>query len=156
MKNQTGFTIIELFIVILVAGVLVAIAVPSYTKMIRNNCITTSTNLLVSSLQYARSEAIKLRQTVSVLDNPDWNTGWKVSQGANDLRFVELTCGQGGAVALTVTETGGATQIDYLPTGFALNSATFNICYGNSGDPGRQINLLVTGRPQTNSNFTCP
>jgi type IV fimbrial biogenesis protein FimT len=65
-KHIAGFTIIELMLSIALAGVLLAIAAPSYTTMVLNNCLTTKANGLVSALQLARSSAITFHDDVTV------------------------------------------------------------------------------------------
>ncbi|MGR8950653.1 MAG: GspH/FimT family pseudopilin [Gammaproteobacteria bacterium] len=65
-KKVTGFTIIELMLTIAIAGVLLAVAVPSFKDMAFNNCLTTKANAMVSAMQLARSSAITLRDDVSV------------------------------------------------------------------------------------------
>ena len=65
-KNAAGFTLIEMLVTIAVAGVLLAVAVPSYTTMVMNNCLTTKTNGLVSAMQLARSSAVTFGASVTV------------------------------------------------------------------------------------------
>lgn len=65
-KKNTGFTLLELIVVISIAGVLVALAVPSFKDAIRNSRLTTYSNEMVTSLNLARSEAIKRGKTVTV------------------------------------------------------------------------------------------
>jgi len=63
---QAGFTIIELMLTIAIAAVLLAVAVPSYTNMVLNNCLTAKTNMLVTAMQLARSTAVTYRDDVTV------------------------------------------------------------------------------------------
>lgn len=65
VQNQHGFTIIELMMTIALGAVLMALAVPSYTAMVKNNCLTTKTNGVISAIQLARSAAISARQDIS-------------------------------------------------------------------------------------------
>ena len=65
-QNRAGFTIIELMLTIAIAAVLLAVAVPSYTNMVLNNCLTAKTNQLVSAMQLARSTAVTFRDEVTV------------------------------------------------------------------------------------------
>ena len=66
MKRNSGFTIIELMIAVAVLGALLAVGIPGWTEMVKNNCLTTKTNALISAMQLARSSAITLRDDVMV------------------------------------------------------------------------------------------
>src|SRR3990172_12133014 len=80
MTKQTGFTIIELMLTIAIAGILMAVALPNYSNMTKNNCLTTSVNSLVATLQRARSEAIKARTDVTITAaGGNWGSGWSVT-----------------------------------------------------------------------------
>ena len=175
MKNQFGFTIIELLVTVSVVGTLIAIALPNYNIFVKNNCLTTATNSLVTSLQQARSEAIKRRTNVGVYSTA-WATSWQVfedTDGGGDkdgseevIRQTEMTCGIG---SMTITEIDGSagsapnpndttandTIFIYEPDGFIDSAGTFSICDDRTGETGRQISISITGRPSTNSEFTC-
>lgn len=177
MKFQAGFTIIELMLVVAVGGILLALALPSYDVLIKNNCRTTAANSLVTGLQLARSEAVKRGQRVSVaaadttLDGNEWGTGWTVFQDADsdgvvdageEIRLMELTCEQpaGGQTRMTIIGKDAANNelnvFSYLPTGAIVTSGSFEICHAQeTAERGRQITISTTGRPSMNSAFVC-
>ncbi|MDD3609626.1 MAG: GspH/FimT family pseudopilin [Halothiobacillaceae bacterium] len=64
MNRQQGFTLIELLVAIAVLVVLLAIAIPSFTDLLRNSKVTSLTNEIVGALQMARSEALRRNATV--------------------------------------------------------------------------------------------
>lgn len=86
----TGFTLIELIVVIALAAIIMTLAVPSYQNLIANNRITAHTNELVTAINMARSEAVKrnVRVVLCRSANPTassptcggsentWTTGW--------------------------------------------------------------------------------
>ena len=81
--KQAGFTLIELMFVVVIVGLLLVIGVPSYNTLRSNNCLTTNTNRLVASLQYARSEAAKRNSAVSLRPRAvggarNWRNGFEI------------------------------------------------------------------------------
>jgi type IV fimbrial biogenesis protein FimT len=86
-RPSRGFTLIELMVTIALAAILTTLAAPSMTSMIKYNRIQTETSSLIGDLQYARTEAVKRGQPVSVCPSSDgltcltantWQGGWIV------------------------------------------------------------------------------
>ena len=79
LEHSPGFTLMELMVTISIAGILLGVAIPSFTSIISSNRLTTYANELVTALNLARSEAIKRGQHVVVRKTePDWEDGWQV------------------------------------------------------------------------------
>lgn len=85
---------LELVIVVSIAGILLVIGVPSFRYMSTANRVAAEVNALIGDMQFARAEAIKEGQTVVVCASTDgatcnnsnlWNSGWIVcSDPLND------------------------------------------------------------------------
>lgn len=82
-----GFTLVELMITIAVAAILAVVAVPSFTRAIHRNQVSSASNALLADLGYARAEAITRGTYVSVCPSTDgkscsdsdtWESGWLV------------------------------------------------------------------------------
>ncbi|MCZ6761931.1 MAG: prepilin-type N-terminal cleavage/methylation domain-containing protein, partial [Gammaproteobacteria bacterium] len=59
IAENRGFTLLELMITLLIAGIILSIGVPSFRGVMQNQRMTTATNEMVMSLNLAKSEAIK-------------------------------------------------------------------------------------------------
>jgi type IV fimbrial biogenesis protein FimT len=90
--QNAGFTLIELMIVIVLVAIFITVGVPSFQNLVSDNRLSTQANSLISSLQLARSEALKLRTPVSVCRSTNgatcagagaWETGWLVFEDTN-------------------------------------------------------------------------
>jgi type IV fimbrial biogenesis protein FimT len=91
-RGSRGFSLIEMITVMSIAAILVALAVPSYRYVTNANRIASEGNGLLGDLQYARAEAIKEGQGVSVcvsrdatncLVDDNWQNGWIVFSDVN-------------------------------------------------------------------------
>ncbi|MDB6089138.1 MAG: putative typeIV fimbrial fimT-related pilin [Gammaproteobacteria bacterium] len=87
LRHAAGFTLVELVTVMSIVAILMGIGVPSYRYITTSNRLSAEVNGLLGDLQFARSEAIKEGQTVSVCSSTDgttcansstWNSGWIV------------------------------------------------------------------------------
>ena len=153
MKIQSGFTLIELMIVIVVLAIILTLGVPSFRSIIQNNRATTIANDLVAGLQVARSEALKLRANVRMCrrnaagnaceDGTNWAVGWLVCSepcaAADVLRVWEPVPGDG-------TVTGPNAGITFRSTGMATGGGTFAVALpGCTGNEQRNIFVLASG-----------
>jgi type IV fimbrial biogenesis protein FimT len=89
-----GFTLFETIITMAIVAILLAIAIPSYRYVTNANRIAAEINGLLGDMQYARSEAIKEGQTVTVCVSTNstscagaavstWEKGWLVFSDLN-------------------------------------------------------------------------
>lgn len=58
-QASSGFTLVEVMIVLSIVGILASIAVPSFMQMIRSTNISGGVNTFMSDMRYARSESIR-------------------------------------------------------------------------------------------------
>lgn len=63
-RINSGFTLIELMVTIVVAAALLTVAVPSFREMFARNELITVTNAWVGAINTARAEAVKRNQIV--------------------------------------------------------------------------------------------
>ncbi len=99
-KTQTGFTLTELIITLAIAAIMMSQAVPSFIEMVQNNRVVTQTNEFVSSLNMARSEAVKRGDRITICKSADsatctaagdWQQGWIIFTDSNSDAVVNNT-----------------------------------------------------------------
>ena len=83
-QNRLGFTLLELLITIVIAVLLIALAVPSLTRFVRQGQYTSAGNELITGFNYARNEAINRQRAVAVAANSGgWVNGWQAFLDVN-------------------------------------------------------------------------
>jgi type IV fimbrial biogenesis protein FimT len=85
MKASTGFTLVELLVVIMIVSILMGIGAPSFKYVTNSNRLSAEVNGLLGDMQLARAEAIKEGVSVTVCastdqatcsKSSDWSRGW--------------------------------------------------------------------------------
>lgn len=92
---QHGFTIIELMVTLVVAAILLAIAIPSFTYLTVSNKLSTTANSLVNNLMVARMEAVKRNADMNVCAD---NTCAVVPAGSTTVFRTGITGIQAGVI----------------------------------------------------------
>lgn len=177
MRNRShnaGFTILEVLATVTVGAILLTVAVPSYQGFIKKNRMSVTTNTLVSDLNMARSEAIKLGKTVILCNSADptaaspscngtsqdWSTGWIVfvSEDADNIytagtdRLIRVA--SGGSHGITIkANSEAAAYITYYSTGnisppTAGAFVQMDLCQDSDTASGKEIKIKSTGRPR--------
>lgn len=161
--DQLGVTLIELIFAILLLAILTVIAVPSFRDASLSGRLSAISSDLYTSVQMARSEAIKSNATTTLCASDDeatcsgdWEDGWIVLDAGG-------TVIHSGAVlpdGFTVAQTGGTADLNFQPIGVGVTSATFTICRDTPiGNQNRVISVLATGSASVKRNedtTTCP
>ncbi|OMH28403.1 GspH/FimT family pseudopilin [Motiliproteus sp. MSK22-1] len=76
VTTSGGFTLIELMVVLAIVAILLLVATPNYDSMIIGSKVDKARYALASSLAFARTEAVKRGETVSLcLGSSDGNCG---------------------------------------------------------------------------------
>jgi type IV fimbrial biogenesis protein FimT len=130
-KPGAGVTLMETMIVILLASVLMAIGVPSYRYITYSNRVSSEVNALLGDLQYARSEAVKEGQNVTVCPpntaqtacgaSTSWQSGWIVFSDVNSNQTVAAT-----SDILRVQPAFTSTPRDTFTSNLGLTFVSFN------------------------------
>lgn len=149
--QSRGFTLIELMLALLIAGVVLGLAVPSMGKMMERGQTTSTFNRLIGDLAFARSEAVKRGQPVVVCPSnnqsscagSDWSKGWLLFVDLDDDRAVD-----GGEDILRIADE-VKSPIKVFARKFKKTSLSFGgdgkLEKGVAGDIGRLVVCDSTG-----------
>jgi type IV fimbrial biogenesis protein FimT len=160
-NKQKGFTLIELLITVVVLGILIALAAPSFFEILERRKIVGATDLLHSDLLFAKTETIKRNTPVRVSFKNKGTTNWCYGMKetvtcdcttANDCTIdgIErvVKASDFPNVSGTWNYTGDITQFDAL-RGFSnpFGTATFSI-----GSAAASVVSTIRGRVKVCSN----
>jgi type IV fimbrial biogenesis protein FimT len=130
LNRLSGFTLVEMLVSVAVVGILLTIGIPSFRYVTNSNRIAAEINGLLGDMQYARAEAIKEGQPVTVCVSADgtscsgvnvttWHNGWIVFSDVNGNAAVDA-----GDVVLRV-QTTFASSDTFVATN-TIGAVTFN------------------------------
>ncbi len=159
--SQRGVTLIELMIVLTMAAILTAVAIPSYQSILRSSRTAAEANALVGDLTLARSEAIKRGVRVTVCPasasganyqctgTNAWQGGWAVIEGDNNAQAPALRI-QGSLQASfnsvdQMTSNLNPSFITFDHYGFTSNAQTIAL-QGTGGAQAPCLVISLTGK----------
>ena len=161
--NERGVTLVELIFAILILSILTVIAVPSFRDASLSGRLSAISSDLYTSVQLARSEAIKSNAATTLCPSNDgttcsgaWKNGWIVRDAGGTV----IHSGAALPAGFTVSQTGGIANLTFQPIGVGVTAATFTICRDTPmGNQNRVISVLATGSASVKRNdntSTCP
>lgn len=173
MIKQTGFTLIEVIIVVVILSILIAMVGPNVIDMVKNNRLRGQAFEIMNSINLARSEAVKQKMAVSLCRSADpaattptcggtantWTTGFLVftdvdrdgvyDSGDGDTIARRGVISSGGDMSI-ITNSVSNNNLQFAPDGTTLESGTakFAICDERGNSFGRLISVPAVGRPK--------
>lgn len=82
LNQSSGFSLVELMVALAILAIVVAIALPDYQSSMASNREASASNILLGTMQFARSEAVTRRTPVTVCPSQnastcgsDWSSG---------------------------------------------------------------------------------
>jgi type IV fimbrial biogenesis protein FimT len=139
MQRAAGFTLTEMLVVTAIVAILLSVGVPSYRYITNSYRMSSEVNGLLGDLMYARAEAIKEGNSVTVCASANstscsgaaaWQSGWIMfsnpANGANPANAAAILRVQrpfGGSD--TFVSNTGVSAVTYNREGFATTAAGF-------------------------------
>ena len=144
MRTQRGFNLIELLVVLTIAGVMLGLGVPAFREFMATQRVRNTAFDFAATLLLARSEAIK-RNTAVTIDQAGggWDGGWTVNVGGTTLSSKEAAA---NVTIVPVPDT--TTSIAYQGNGRVPSTLQFQFGATNT-TAVRCVTISTSGVPNT-------
>lgn len=145
MDRMRGFTLIELITTMAVAAVLLAIVVPSFQSISRNNAVRTATNDLMSTINIARMQAVSTRTNLVLKPaNGGWSSGWALELSAAGVEE-DLETIPNGRVSVSRT-VGNGSLVFLARGGLQGGAAEFKVSHNDDANVSRTFCVSFFGK----------
>jgi prepilin-type N-terminal cleavage/methylation domain-containing protein len=154
-RTQAGLTLIELIVTVVVIGILATVAAPSFSGFFERQRLVGAADSLYSSLRFARAEALKADQTVTLTFDDstaaEWCIGIKDSAGSCDCEASDCTV-DGALRVVSYTDFPGVSASTIgntyqFDSKRGTVSSTDEITFTNSSGSQLRIEMTKLGRP---------
>lgn len=157
-SSASGFTLVEILIVLTIAGILAAMAVPSFRSMMESQRVNNASFELFAALSLARSEAIKRNGYIIVTGEPSWSALSSIEVAVSGVSdpIASKAAPKGVAIRPSTAAAAGITYERTGRTSAAGNS--FEIDVAGAGSPTAKalcVTVELSGMPRTRKG-ACP
>ena len=138
-RTQTGFTLYELMITLLIVGVVLTLGIPNMTEFTRNGRITGTANDLHAAFMMARSESARAKTNITICASADgancggtWDQGYIVfvdldgNLAVNGVDETVLRTHGPAETGVSMAVADGATFFSYAATGMGRGNVLGN------------------------------
>lgn len=143
-----GFSLVELIITLVLLGIVMAIAVPSYRGWVDNSNLKGAGRMISSDFYDTRARAMAENRVYTITYNPDPTNTYRIqAAAANGLAAVDetRTFAEYGTVLMSGVNGGAAAvTITMQPRGSAAPAATIGLT--NIRNSTGTVTVLMTGR----------
>ena len=165
-KNNQGFTLIELMVVVAVVAIIATVAIPGLQAFVASNRQAGAVNDFLASLYFARDEAVTRNSSITICPSNDgagcdavgWEQGHIVfvdddADGALDAGEDTLSTMEPLPAGLTLRSAQFVDFLIYRPNGRVrvadpnVNQGRFTICAAGAGEQARVADIGFSGRP---------
>lgn len=138
--NRSGFSMIEMLLVLIIVGILASITIPRFSRAMRHERVNRAAQVLVADLQNGFAMAGRQRAPVRLTFTPDTKT-YVFSDRATGTVFQTRIMDKRSEYALT-TMTADPTTVDVLPNGIGSTALTVTVA---QGDYSRSVTASSAG-----------
>ncbi|MDX1593878.1 MAG: GspH/FimT family pseudopilin [Gammaproteobacteria bacterium] len=166
-RTHSGFTLVELMIVVVVLAVIATVAIPNLRTIIQKSEIKDTSGAITSSMMLARTEAVTQGRSITVCitsstscsTSGTWEEGWIVLEPTTNT-VIRRVPAQAEAVGVTVSDAVG--RVIYSRDG----AADFQEVDGDDITSGvktftianncwtKDLDITATGRVDASTNMT--
>jgi len=161
---HSGFTLLELLVVLVIVSIIYSTGIPAAWNWVLDAHQRTAANVLMTHLQMARNSAISRHRNVvlcpsvdgkTCTDSNNWQPGWIIFTDPNDNKHFDgsdtlLTVQQalGKPIQIHFGGRNGGRYVRYTALGRGWPNATFTFCDQRGSAAARAIVLSLSGRPR--------
>jgi len=148
-RPQRGFTLIEIMVSLTVLGILLMVALPSFSEWLQNQQLRAASEATLNGLQVARAAAIRRNVLVQFVSGP--GTGWTVTEVGTGVVVQSRAHEEGSPNAVLTVTPAGATTVTFTPLGSVVANADLSLTVtqfvvgnpaGGSCQPGGPMRCL--------------